>query len=335
MNSEQLIDAIGNIDDELIINAKTKKRRFGIVRKLTIAVAILFCVTMPLPVMEVFGSETAYSMMYMVSPEIAQKFKPVQKSCTDKGIQMEVISADIDGNKASIFIALQDTESDRIDKTIDLFDSYRINCPFDSIGNCTFSHYDEETKTAYFVVNIETMKGEILKKDKITFSVSKLLYGKEETNGYINADLAETAINPQMMNITERNGGSWYGEEPKWEDVKCLIPNDTADIPVADGVTLTGLGYVNGELHIQTYYEDISKTDNHGIIYLENENGELDGFDKKAYCVSFFDSEHYGSYNELIIPTEYDKLGEYKLYGEFVTSKGCTEGNWSVTFNLE
>ena len=82
MNSEQLIDAIGNIDDELIINAKTKKRRFGIVRKLTIAVAILFCVTMPLPVMEVFGSETAYSMMYMVSPEIAQKFKPVQKSCT-------------------------------------------------------------------------------------------------------------------------------------------------------------------------------------------------------------------------------------------------------------
>ena len=99
------------------------------------------------------------------------------------------------------------------------------------------------------------------------------------------------------------------------------------------GVALTGIGYIDGKLHVQVYYEDILKTDNHGFIKLINKNtGEsIDCYGS----VSFFDEEQRGSYTDYVftnIPME--TLGEYELYGEFVTSSGSIEGDWSITFPL-
>jgi len=51
--------------------------------------------------------------------------------------------------------------------------------------------------------------------------------------------------------------------------VTVLKPGDAIASPV-DGVTLTGIGYVDGRLHVQAYYADILKTDNHGSISLVN-----------------------------------------------------------------
>ena len=82
------------------------------------------------------------------------------------------------------------------------------------------------------------------------------------------------------------------------------------------------------------YYTDILKTDNHGSISLVNrETGErIDGDGSTA----FFDSARTGSYEDYIFTgIEADALGTYALYGEFVTSHGSVEGNWSVTFPLE
>ena len=112
-----------------------------------------------------------------------------------------------------------------------------------------------------------------------------------------------------------------------------LKPGDAIASPV-DGVTLTGIGYVDGRLHVQVYYADILKTDNHGSISLVNrETGEQIECDGSA---AFFDSKRAGSYEDYIFTgIEADALGTYALYGTFVTSAGPVEGNWSVTFPLE
>ena len=112
-----------------------------------------------------------------------------------------------------------------------------------------------------------------------------------------------------------------------------LKPGDAIASPV-DGVTLTGIGYVDGRLHVQVYYADILKTDNHGSISLVNrETGEQIDCDGSA---AFFDSERAGSYEDYIFTgIEADALDTYALYGTFVTSAGPVEGNWSVTFPLE
>ena len=112
-----------------------------------------------------------------------------------------------------------------------------------------------------------------------------------------------------------------------------LKPGDAIASPV-DGVTLTGIGYVDGRLHVQAYYADILKTDNHGSISLVNrETGEQIDCDGSA---AFFDSKRAGSYEDYIFTgIEADTLDTYALYGMFVTSTGPVEGNWSVTFPLE
>ena len=117
------------------------------------------------------------------------------------------------------------------------------------------------------------------------------------------------------------------------EGLSVLKPVDNLSSPV-NGVMLTGIGYVDGHLHVQIYYEDILKTDNHGSIALLNS-----GTGEMITCngsISFFDDAREGSYEDYIF-TEIaaDTLGDYELYGDFVTSSGSVEGNWSVTFPLE
>ena len=117
------------------------------------------------------------------------------------------------------------------------------------------------------------------------------------------------------------------------KEVTVLKPGDAIVSPV-DGVTLTGIGYADGRLHVQVYYADILKTDNHGSISLVNrETGEQIECDGSA---AFFDDAGTGSYEDYVFTgIEADALDTYALYGMFVTSTGPVEGNWSVTFPLE
>ena len=75
------------------------------------------------------------------------------------------------------------------------------------------------------------------------------------------------------------------------------------------GVALTGIGYIDGKLHVQVYYEDILKTDNHGFIKLINKNT---GENIDCYgSVSFFDEEQRGSYTDYVftnIPLDTENL---------------------------
>lgn len=59
---------------------------------------------------------------------------------------MEVVSADIRGDTARIYITMQDLIGDRVDETIDLYDSYDIRLPFDGTGFCGKVGYDPNTR---------------------------------------------------------------------------------------------------------------------------------------------------------------------------------------------
>lgn len=57
----------------------------------------------------------------------------------------------VQGDRADIYISMQDLTGDRIDETMDLFDSYQINRPFDSSGACRLAGYDAQQKAAAFL----------------------------------------------------------------------------------------------------------------------------------------------------------------------------------------
>ncbi len=325
MKTENLIDAVGLIDEKYVAEAHQPQIRRNGIKKFAIAAAAMLCIAVPLPAMTALGVDEAYNLLYMAMPSVAQTFKPVQKSCEDNGVRMEVISAGIEGSKASFYISMQ---GDEIDKTIDLFDSYHINCPFDSVGHVSFSEFDEDTNTAYFIVNIETMDGEKIPKGKVTFSVRELIFDKHKFEGAIEGiDLSEVPKNPPTIeNINFRGGSEDY------ESITDILAPCSPLTEIMDGISVTGIGWIDGKLHVQTYYENLLKTDNHGSVYLvDKNNNRIDYFAD----VSFWDDERKGSYDEKIFSIDYNELENYSLMGCFYTSNGYKSGDWEVTFKIK
>lgn len=340
MRGNEFLDKMNLIDPAYIEAAgMMPKRKNASLKKWGVMVACL-CLAFILAVPAMAASIPAfYDMLYAISPATAQFFKPVQLSCEDNGIRMEVVASYIHKDTAEIYISMQDLEETRFDETIDLFDSYQINTPFDSTGHCKLSSYDPETHTATFLITIEQWNEQNIIGDKLTFSIREFLSNKKTYEGIIDdVSLDNIELNTATQTVHPRglSGIDLFDEDTNSSTPKGLTvlkPAGRIRSPI-NGVTLTGIGYVDGYLHIQMYYEDILKTDNHGSISLINsETGEMIPCNGS---ISFFDDAREGSYEDYIfagIPV--DTLGDYDLYGDFVTSSGSLEGNWSVTFPLE
>ena len=186
MNTDLLIDAIGEIDENKIINAKlfkVKTRKKPIKRMIVIAAAIILCITVTVPVLAATVNPI-YELVYKISPGLAQMMKPVQMSCEDNGIKMEVMSASVYENEAAVYLSLEDmTDQNRIDETTDLFDSYSINQGFTSFSTCSYVSFDKETGKATFLIYITRADGNKIEGNKITFDFTEFLSKKSHYDG--------------------------------------------------------------------------------------------------------------------------------------------------------
>lgn len=340
MRGNQFLDKMDLIDPIYIEAADRKVKRKSNLVKRWCTIAACFCLVFGLAAPAMAGSIPAfYDMLYAVSPATAQFFKPVQLFCEDNGIRMEVIAAYIHEDTAEIYISMQDLEGTRFDETVDLFDSYQINSPFDYTGHCELSSYDPDTQTATFLIIIEQWNKQHVIGDKITFSIREFLSNKKTYEGIIDdVDLGKIELNSATQTVYPRGvSGTYlidaYKNSSTRQGLTALKPVGSVCSPV-NGVTLTSIGYVDDCLHVQVYYEDIVKTDNHGFISLiDREKREIIACDAS---ISFFDGTEEGSYEDYIFTgITVQTLSEYDLYGKFVTSSGSVKGNWSVTFPLE
>lgn len=336
MKADTFINAVGLIDDrhlDIEVPQKTIAHRKWKRRIVSVAAAAL--ITCSLPTLTVFGYEPAYNVLYHIAPSVAQTFKPVQKNCEDNGIEMTVISAERSGSEASVYLAMHDTTGTCPDGEWDLYDSYQINVPRDMSGHCSFSEYEADTHTAYFVVHLETMDSSEMPKGKVTFSVNEMLMGKVHNSVAIeNIDMTNIPFEPQTETRNEINGGYAYQELPEPEEYRFLQSSNQSLCTPANGVTIVNIGYIDGALHILTKYDDIPHTDNHGHIELIDKNGNVIG-EKTEIGFNYWDTLYKNCYTEQIIPVSYDILSECTLKGSFVTAQGYISGDWQITFPLE
>ena len=56
--------------------------------------------------------------------------------------------------------------------------------------------------------------------------------------------------------------------------LRVLNTQNSLEIPIVEGVTLTGIGMIDGALHVQIRYSDILHTDNHGFLTLTDREGK-------------------------------------------------------------
>lgn len=301
---------------------------------IVIAIACL-CIFITIPTLAA-KIDPIYHIIYMVSPGIAQRFIPVQKWDEDNGIRMEVMSSYIRDNMADIYISMKDLEGNRIDDTIDLFDSYSINRPFNCSATCKRVDYNEEDKTAIFLISITQLGNKDIKGSKITFSVKNFISNKQ------NYDDIEIPISLSKVKDTKDtqeifpsgSSGKNYMKYISGNRVTALKPSEPIKEFPIDGVLLTGIGYVDESLHIQTAVYDNLKKDNHGYFYLKDRNGNVQN---SNYTFSFFEQIQQSErvdYHEHVFNIPKEEIGLYALYGNFVITGKYTEGDWRVTFPL-
>ena len=345
MNRNTLIDVIGMADERYVTDAHekitVKHHRFR--KIMAAAAAVIIALAAPLPIATAAGSENAYELLYMIAPPVAQTFKPVQRSCTYNGIEMKVVSAKIEGSKAEALLSIRDIEGNRLDENSDLFDSYNFHFSYDSTGTCSFSHFDAETHTAFFIVNEERMDKKNISKSKITFSVHQIITHKTKTEGFADGiDLANTPNEPATFGFNDDskvfcNGFSINSILDEIPDENTFRRLETPDVPIAspvpESIDIMAYGIVDDELHIQMRMNDNQHTDNHGFLCLKDATGNEYSSDY-SFGFKFADSPS-DSYEEYVFGISPEKLADYRLYGEYVTSPSCIEGDWEVTFAIE
>lgn len=337
MKADTFLHAVGQIDDRFL-NVEVPKRK--IVRRkwtkgLAAVAAAAVLIVGTLPTLTAFGVDPAYNMLYEIAPDAAQTFKPVHRTCSDNGIEMTVISAERSGSEVSVYLAMHDTTGTCPDGDWDLFDSYEIRVPRDLTGHCSFAEYDADSHTAYFVVHLETMDGSAMPEGKVTFSVHELLLGKERVSGELTAfDMRSIPMDPKTVRRTKITGGGAYDHLPDPAAYRFLVPADEPLYTPMPGISVMGIGYVDGALHVLIQYEDVRHTDRHGFIELHDKNGNRVE-EEQWIGFSYRDETGNAFCSEDIYPVEEEKLPECTLYGEFVSAQDYRAGNWQVTFPLE
>ena len=289
-------------------------------------------------------NEDVNQLLYRIWPQAAQALKPVNLSCESQGIRMEVVSATLNGPETLVTLTMRDLEGDRVDETMDLFDSAILQLPYDGSGTCVQTGYDPETKTASFAVYMKfDMDERPAESDKVSFRVSRFISNKKtqtiDLTPLIPGEITET----ESMPVPAIRG--WSGSPAsdrhdaateKARSLTVLNTNNSLEIPVTDGVTLTGIGIVDGSLHVQIRYTDIQHTDNHGFLTLSDKSGksyEESASVQEIGSVSWF-GENHDSWEEYIFDEYPENLSEIVLQGEFTTADPAVEGDWYVTFPL-
>ena len=152
------------------------------------------------------NQEAVLRVLYQIAPGMAEYLQPVGQVCEDRGVKLEVVSADVEGSTAKVYLSLTDTTGSLFgDAAPDLYDSWHLDYPRWGRAaplSCGFStvDYDPSTHTATYFLQIDDLGGDI-PAGAFEFSFNKLLIGKVEQEGVpVTADLSAVPKNAPTEN---------------------------------------------------------------------------------------------------------------------------------------
>ena len=276
---------------------------------------------------------TVNDWLYSVSTGMAEMLYPINLYAEDNGIKVDVLYAVNDNRTAVVYFSVQDTTGNRVDGTTDIY-NYSLDGP--TAFTCEMISYDEETNTAFFRM-LGTGGLEMSGKME-TFSIDSFISNKTEYDWYDTAIDIESLIDDNASGIPIENyeyiGGSVGGET-----MNVLTP-DAMDLSLGNGVdfvTISNIGFVDGQLHIQTKWTQ--SIDNHGWLALGNSNGPVNSDQCKSYYFRTENDTQTGDASSKHIEYVFDisgieQLKDTSLWAMFTEDGDYTEGVWVVNFRL-
>ena len=324
-------------------------------RPLAAVAAIMAVMILATPVMA--ATVPAFSdWLYQISPEMAERFTPIQKSCTKNGITMEVVSASIHGTTAEAVISFTDHEGGRLswNSMPELLETRFLgklaNMSGSWGGGINEMEYDEETGTLILVMeqNFSFYSEEEqryldvaeLFDNKLTISADNLHEYVKQPEVEIPVEIMDSEV--AFFNLREEriqmhigkfsyhadtSTDSWMNQE-EYE----IIAFGEPVYQVMEELAVTGMTYIDGQLHIQTCV--LGDTGEIPIYDLWFEDAQGNRIEESQYMrFSVEGGEYKGNYEEHIFSIPEAELENYKLMCQ-ISEKKTIEGPWQVTFTF-
>ena len=337
---------------------KIARKRIARFRPVAVAAAVLAVVMLGTPVMAAYVPPVA-ELMYQVSPEMAARFTPIQESCEKNGIRMEIVSASIHGATAEICISFEDLEGDRLNgqSMAEMFQTQFLGKSmfFSGSWGGTIKDTDFDEETGKLIMVMERTFSFYSEKEGRYLTVEELFGDKitvrvERLNEYVPQDAAEipvTLTDSQVMTVevdnskpTDRpvevpfdgfgSGSGITGDPWLTQDTYDLLTPGEPCYEVTEEVSIMGMAYIDGRLHVQTRLRGESEALPIYRIWFEDVQGNVVSY-QNHNTFTINQGTDRGEYMEAIFDIPEEELSDFMLMCE-VSEKQTIEGPWKITF---
>ena len=304
--------------------------------KIIIAVAAaLACVSTAVAA----NQEAVLRVLYKIAPGMAEYLQPVGQVCEDRGVNLEVVSADVEGSTAKVYLSLTDTTGSLFgDAAPDLYDSWHLDYPrWGRVAplscGCSTADYDPSTHTATYFLQIDDLGGDI-PAGAFKFTFNKLLIGKVEQEGVpVTVDLSAVPQNAPTENHAINGYGTMNPDAlGDIDSYDFLVPQGTLWQSEIGVCALIAAGWRNGELHLHYRTDGSLSLGNHAdfsTLHL------ADGTELMCdYTVTYKDFDNDTDHTEYIFPMVYEDVAGCTLTGDIYTASDLIDGSWAVSFQL-
>ena len=270
--------------------------------------------------------------------EMKDKLVPVNLSCEDQGIRMEVEAAATEGREAWILYSLETTRDD--------LDQYHESIQFPNARWYNSMQYQkceqrkvnvEGNKTTY-LMNMEYAEPILPENGMVPVMLGNIRFMKykdvdltEIISEY--ADVSEGITPPEP--VVENNF------LPEWKHGKRIILDNShpLDILLWEDVVLTGTGWINGELHIQLHYTDHTDHFLRAELRQYDTDSPYNGTDGYPYILDHYEQMWDGDGDGVVDGIEFtldpeDDMEQRKIILHLEKTAKVVEGNWTVEFPL-
>ena len=201
-------------------------------------------------------SESFNGWLYERWPDLATILMPVNLAYEDQGFRMEVVSAADKGSEALIVYTVQDLEGDRLKNTFPHADLYSAEGYSLSSGSSMLSDYNPEARKGTYAHYLKYENGSRPASGTVTYSISQIEpYDTEDVNlmpYYLKySSQVQAAGAPENAYIQGP-----YHDSALPVSTRIIDWHNSLDLPLSGSVCLSGIGMIDGCLHIQLHYTD-------------------------------------------------------------------------------
>ena len=228
-------------------------------------IAIALVIVLMATALAAATNDTVNDLVYRVWPDLALTLKPVNLACTDQGIKVEVVSAVAGNNEIVITYTVQDLLGNRLGTGGAAFgdiDTDILETPDPSMeevegeGEGIANFNAEEGKIIGAAKMIWNTNG-VAEGDYITFSLHSVDPGREilssfDPRPYLAQAGTQIRTSPLPETLWDVDGPYSYDRRFP-DDFHVIDWTNGLEIPLEDSVTLSGVGYFDGRLHIQVH----------------------------------------------------------------------------------